>query len=84
MTMKDQDYERPETGVDLIQRWQAARLLREQFPEADSCSIAHACWRAFQDGREECSRAELVEALKYYVPLGETTVYPKRDFRLKK
>ena len=62
---------------ELIPRHQAARLLREQFPQADTCAVAHACWRAFQDGREECSRTELVDALKYYQP-------QPRDFRLKK
>jgi hypothetical protein len=69
---------------ELIQRWQAASVLREQFPEADTCAIAHACWRAFQDGREECSRTELVEALRHYTPLAEPTGSAKRDFRLKK
>jgi hypothetical protein len=68
---------------ELIPHPQAAKLLREMFPEANSSSIAHACWRAFQ-GREECSRTELVEALKYYQPSAETTVPAKRDFRLKK
>ena len=62
----------------LIPRPQAARLLREMFPEADASVVAHACWRAFRDEREECSRAELVEALKFYQP------QPRRDFRLKK
>ena len=59
----------------IIERPQAARLLREQFPEADSSSIASACWRAFQDGRETCSRKELLAALKYYaapMPLNAT------------
>ena len=61
---------------ELIPRPQAARLLREMFPQADSSSIASACWRAFFDERETCSRAELVEALKFY--------QPRRDFRLRK
>ena len=67
----------------LIPRPQAARLLREQFPEADSSSIASACWRAFK-GREECTLAELVEALRFYVPLAGTTVPAKRDFRIRR
>jgi hypothetical protein len=62
---------------ELIPRPQAAKLLREQFPEADACAIPHACWRAFR-GREECPLAELIAALKYYQP------QPRRDFRLKK
>ena len=66
---------------ELVQRWQAAQLLREQFPEATG-AIAHACWRAFQDGREECSRAELLAALEYYTPQAAPTA--KRDFRLRK
>ena len=70
---------------ELIPRPQAAQLLREQFPEANASDVANACWRAFADGREECSRTELVEALKFYMPLAVTAVPAKRrDFRLKR
>jgi hypothetical protein len=63
---------------ELIPRYQAAKFLREQFPETGACAIPHACWRAYSDGREECPLAELIEALRYYQP------QPRRDFRLKK
>ena len=68
----------------LIPRPQAARLLREMFPEAEAPAVAHACWRAFRDGREEFTLAELVEALRFYAPSGETVLSLKRDFRLKR
>lgn len=66
---------------ELIPRSQAARLLREMFPEADASAITNACWLAFrdcrEDCREECARAELLAALKHYMP------EKRRDFRLK-
>jgi hypothetical protein len=68
----------PNNGLDeLIPRPQAAKFLREQFPDVDASVVAHACWRAYS-GREECSRTELVEALRHYAPPA------RRDFRLKK
>ena len=42
-----------------VQRWQAASVLREQFPHADASAIASAIWEVFSDGRETCSNSEL-------------------------
>ena len=55
---------RPETGADLdsqLQRWQAASILREQFPDMDASILASAIWKVFSDGRETCSNSELVQ-----------------------
>jgi hypothetical protein len=57
-----------ETDADsdeqLIQRWQAAHILRQEFPGLDASVAASAIWEAFSDGRETCSRGELVAILK--------------------
>ena len=63
---------RPEMGADLQQpqrwqvanRWQAANILREQFPGLDASTIASAIWEVFRDGRETCSHSELVAILE--------------------
>ena len=62
---------RPETGADLddkFQRCQAAYVLRQEFPGLDASAGASAIWFVFSDGRETCSRAELIEALRKYQP----------------
>ncbi len=67
---------------ELIPRPQAARLLREMCPEATGV-IANACWLAYKDGREECTLAELIEALQFYMPQAGRIRPAKRDFRVK-
>ena len=62
MTTKDKNG-CPEMGADLSQqlyRWQAANILREQFPDANASILASAISEAFRDGWETCSHSKLV------------------------
>ena len=43
-----------------LERWQAASYLREQFPDTDSSTLASVIWKVFSDGRETCSKSELL------------------------
>ena len=55
---------RPEKGAGLdsqLQRWQAASILREHFPDTDASILASVVWKVFSDGRETCSNFELVQ-----------------------